>query len=229
MIYNIKVWRLYKILMDFVFGIDSVLLSDFAKKIRPGSTICDLGTGTGIISILLSKKVNSSKIIAFEMAFRSIKMNGLENDIKIINRDILEIDRDFRVDAVVTNPPYKKLDTGINSGNIKKQISRFESSANLDDWIRISARILKDFGEFYMVYRPERLSEVFDIMNKYKIEPKVIRFVHSKIEEHSTMVLIKGVKLAKSFLKIENPLIIYNSDGSYTSEINEIYNGDVNG
>ena len=180
--------------MDFVFGIDSVLLSDFAKKIRPGSTICDLGTGTGIISILLSKKVNSSKIIAFEkqrdvfdMAFRSIKMNGLENDIKIINSDIL------------------------------------------DDWIRISSRILKDFGEFYMVYRSERLSEVFDIMNKYKIEPKVIRFVHSKIEEHSTMVLIKGVKLAKSFLKIESPLIIYNSDGSYTSEINEIYNGDVNG
>ena len=163
------------------------------------------------------------------MAFRSIKMNGLENDIKIINSDILEIDRDFRADAVVTNPPYKKLDTGINSGNIKKQISRFESSANLDDWIRISSRILKDFGEFYMVYRPERLSEVFSIMNKYKIEPKVIRFVHSKVDEHSTMVLIKGIKLAKKFLKIEKPLIIYNNDGSYTSEINEIYNGDVNG
>ena len=115
--------------MDFVFGIDSVLLSDFAKKIRPGSTICDLGTGTGIISILLSKKVDSSKIIAFEkqrdvfdMAFRSIKMNGLENYINIINSDILDIDRELRVDAVVTNPPYKKLDTGINSGNIKKQI-----------------------------------------------------------------------------------------------------------
>ena len=222
--------------MDFAFGIDSVLLSDFAKKIRPGSIICDLGTGTGIISILLSKKVDFSKIIAFEkqrdvfdMAFRSIKMNGLENDIKIINSDILEIDRDFRADAVVTNPPYKKLDTGINSVNVKKQISRFESSANLDDWIRISSRILKDFGEFYMVYRPERLSEVFSIMNKYKIEPKVIRFVHSKVDEHSTMVLIKGIKLAKSFLKIEKPLIIYNNDGSYTSEINEIYNGDVNG
>ena len=222
--------------MDFAFGIDSVLLSDFAKKIRPGSTICDLGTGTGIISILLSKKVDSSKIIAFEkqrdvfdMAFRSIKMNGLENDIKIINSDILEIDRDFRADAVVTNPPYKKLDTGINSVNVKKQISRFESSANLDDWIRISSRILKDFGEFYMVYRPERLAEVFSIMNKYKIEPKVIRFIHSKVNEHSTMVLIKGVKLAKCFLKIEKPLIIYNNDGSYTSEINEIYNGDVNG
>lgn len=222
--------------MDFAFGIDSVLLSDFAKKIRPGSIICDLGTGTGIISILLSKKVDSSKIIAFEkqrdvfdMAFRSIKMNGLENDIKIINSDILEIDRDFRADAVVTNPPYKKLDTGINSVNVKKQISRFESSANLDDWIRISSRILKDFGEFYMVYRPERLAEVFSIMNKYKIEPKVIRFIHSKVNEHSTMVLIKGVKLAKCFLKIEKPLIIYNNDGSYTSEINEIYNGDVNG
>ena len=222
--------------MDFAFGIDSVLLSDFAKKIRPGSIICDLGTGTGIISILLSKKVDFSKIIAFEkqrdvfdMAFRSIKMNGLENDIKIINSDILEIDRDFRADAVVTNPPYKKLDTGINSVNVKKQISRFESSANLDDWIRISSRILKDFGEFYMVYRPERLSEVFSIMNKYKIEPKVIRFVHSKVDEHSTMILIKGIKLAKSFLKIEKPLIIYNNDGSYTSEINEIYNGDVNG
>ena len=80
-----------------------------------------------------------------------------------------------------------------------------------------------------MVYRPERLSEVFSIMNKYKIEPKVIRFVHSKVDEHSTMVLIKGVKLAKCFLKIEKPLIIYNNDGSYTSEINEIYNGDVNG
>ena len=222
--------------MDFVFGIDSVLLSDFAKKIRPGSIICDLGTGTGIISILLSKKVEKSKIIAiekqievFDMAYRSIKLNNLEKDIEILNMDILDIDKNLKVDVVVTNPPYKKLNTGVHSNNLKKQISRFESTANLNDWIQISSRILKDFGEFYMVYRPERLTEVFRAMSEYNIEPKVIKFVHSKINEESTMVLIKGIKLAKTFLKIEKPLIIYNEDGSYTSEIYEIYNGGNNG
>lgn len=220
----------------FCFGIDSVLLSDFAKRIKSGSLIVDLGAGTGILSILLSKKVCNSKIIAFEkqkevfyMACRSIEFNNLQDSIKMFCKDILDIDKSIKVDAVVTNPPYKKLDTGIYSSNVKKQISRFESTADLDDWIRISSMILKDFGEFYMVYRSERLAEVINIMNKYYIEPKEIRFVYSKITDQSTIVLIKGVKFGKRFLKIDKPLIIYDENGNYTSEIDLIYNRRNNG
>ena len=163
------------------------------------------------------------------MACRSIEFNNLQDSIKMFCKDILDIDKSIKVDAVVTNPPYKKLDTGIYSSNVKKQISRFESTADLDDWIRISSMILKDFGEFYMVYRSERLAEVINIMNKYYIEPKEIRFVYSKITDQSTIVLIKGVKFGKRFLKIDKPLIIYDENGNYTSEIDLIYNRRNNG
>ncbi len=215
----------------FCFGIDSVLLTEFARDIKTKSNIVDIGTGTGIIGILLSKKVMPNKIIGIElqkevadMAKRSIKLNKLENIFEIINDDINNISNlNNQFDAVVTNPPYKKMGTGIINKNIKQKISRYETTASLDNWIKKSSELLKDLGSFYMVYRTDRLTELNEILKKYKLEIKRIRFVYSNIEKQSNLALIKAVKGANTFLKVEKPLIIYNLDGSYTDEILTIY------
>ena len=215
----------------FCFGIDSVLLTEFARDIKKQSKIADLGTGTGILGILLSKKVNAKKIIGVEiqedvadMAKRSIKLNSLENIFEIIQGDLNKIKLETNTfDAVVTNPPYKKLGTGIKNKEEKQKISRYETSASLEDWIKISSKLLKDNGSFYIVYRTDRLTELFENLKKYKLEVKKMRFVYSNINKQSNLVLIKAVKGAGVFLKVDEPLIIYNLDGSYTDEILNIY------
>lgn len=215
----------------FCFGIDSVLLTEFARDIKPHSKIVDIGTGTGILGILLSKKVMPNKIIGIEiqkevaeMAERSIKLNKLEDVFEIINNDINNIsDLNNQFDAIITNPPYKKMGTGISNKNIKQEISRYETTASLDSWIKKSSELLRDLGLFYMVYRTDRLAELVEILRKYKLEIKRMRFVYSNIEKQSNLVLLKAVKGANTFLKVEKPLIIYNLDGSYTNEILEIY------
>ena len=215
----------------FCFGIDSVLLTEFALDIKKESKIVDLGTGTGILGILLSKKVSPSKIYGIEiqkevaeMAKRSVELNSLENIFEIINEDINKINlKNNYFDVVVTNPPYKKSGTGIKNKEIKQQISRYEMTASLDDWLRVSSKLLKDNGSFYIVYRTDRLSELIENMRKYKLEVKRMRFVYSNINEQSNLVLIKAVKGAGVFLKVEKPLIIYNLDGTYTDEILKIY------
>lgn len=218
----------------FCFGIDAVLLSDFAKNIKKNAKVLDLGTGTGIISILLCGKTNLEKIIGVEvqkevanMAKRSSKLNNLENKFEIINENIINLENIYErnsFDVIVTNPPYKKENTGIVNEEEKKLISRHEVLAKLEDYIKISNKLLKDKGEFYMVHRPERLVDIIAYMRQYKIEPKEIRFVCSHEKEPPKLVLIKGVKNAKPFLKFKEDLYIYNDDGSYTDEIYEIYN-----
>ena len=222
----------------FCFGIDSVLLSDFAKEIKNGAKCVDLGTGTGILGILLCAKTNLSQIIGIEiqeevaeMANRSIILNNLENKFKIININLKEIKNNKinyleknSFDYIITNPPYKKLNTGKINENEKKLISRHEITASLDDFIEVANYLLKDKGTIFMVHRPERLADIIEKMRKEKIEPKEIKFVYPKINEEPNLILIKGVKNAKPFLKINKPLYIYNEDGSYTDEILKIYN-----
>ena len=218
----------------FCFGIDAVLLSDFAKEVKNNSKVLDLGTGTGILSILLSGKTNLNKIYGIEiqkevadMAKRSVELNNLENKIEIINKNIKDLDEIFEknsFDAIVTNPPYKKLNTGEKNEKENKLISRHEITASLEDFIRISFNLLKDKGAFYMVHRPERLSEIIYKLKQNKLEPKIIKLVYSSINSEPKLVLIKAVKNAKEFLKIEKPLFIYNEDGNYTDELLKIYN-----
>lgn len=223
-----------KIIQDtdgFCFGIDSVLLTEFARDIKKGSKIVDLGSGTGILGILLSKKVFPSEITGVEiqkqvaeMSIKSIKMNNLEDEIKIINEDIKNVNLNKNYyDVVVTNPPYKKCGTGINTKNEKQAISRFETTVTLEEWIKVASKLLNSKGSFYMVYRTDRLSEVMQAMKENKLEIKRIRFVHSKENEQSNLMLIKAVKNARVFVKIEKPLIIYDENGNYTDEIKEMY------
>ena len=219
---------------SFCFGIDSVLLSDFAKNIKNNSLVLDLGTGTGIIPILLCGKTDLKKVIGVEvqekvaeMAKRSIKLNNLENRFEVINENILNLNKIYKkqtFDVVVTNPPYKKKNSGIINENKEKLISRHEIEANLEDFIKVSKDLLKDKGEFYMVHRPERLVDILSIMRKEKLEPKVLRMVYSNKNKEPKLVLIKGIKNAKPFLKVEKNLYIYDENGNYTDEILEIYN-----
>ena len=218
----------------FCFGIDSVLLSDFAKDIKQNSLVLDLGTGTGIISLLLCAKTKLSKIIGVdiqedvcEMAKRTVILNNLQDKFEIICKNILDLNQVYdknTFDAIITNPTYKMKNTGIENENEQKLISRNEITASLEDFIKISFDLLKDKGDFYMVHRPDRLTDIFYLMRKYKIEPKKIRFVFSNEKQKPKLVLIKGVKNAKPFLTIEPNLYIYNDFGDYTEEILEIYN-----
>lgn len=218
----------------FCVGIDSILLSDFAKEIPNNAKVIDLGTGTGIISILLCKKTQLSKIIGieiqkevYELAKRNIKLNNLENKFELINENIKNLEKILEknsYDAIVTNPPYKKENTGLTNENKLKLISRHEIEANLEDFIQISTKLLKNNGIFYMVHRPERLTDIIESLRKNKLEPKVLQLVYPKINKQPTMILIKAIKNAKPFLKIKEPLIIYNENNTYTDEILKIYN-----
>lgn len=217
----------------FCFGIDSILLSDFSKDIKKGSKVLDLGSGTGIISILLSKKIKAEKIIGieiqkdvYEMSKKSIQLNDLEN-VEMINEDIKNLKNIIKansIDAIVTNPPYIKDNTGLKNENEYKLVSRHEIKCNLEDVIKISSYLLKDNSAFYMVHRPDRLVDIIENLRKYNLEPKKIRLVYPKKDKECNLVLIKAVKNAGKFLKIEKPLYVYNYDGSYSKEILEIYN-----
>jgi tRNA1Val (adenine37-N6)-methyltransferase len=171
----------------FKFGMDSVILSDFAKSIKNNSKILDIGTGTGIISILLAGKTQAFKIYGIEiqedvaqMANRSVELNDLQEKIQIINDNIKNIEKYFEnnsLDVVVTNPPYQKNNTGLKSENEKHLISRHEIECTLEDIIQKSFKVLKDKGEFYMVHRPERLVDILYLMRKNKLEPKELKMV----------------------------------------------------
>lgn len=218
----------------FCFGIDSVLLSNFAGNIKKQSKVLDLGTGTGIIPILLCAKTQLKKVLGveiqeevYEMTKRSIELNNLNDKFEVINANILELNKIFNkntFDVVITNPPYKKKNTGILNENNKKIISRHEVTATLEDFIKIAKDMLKDKGEFYMVHRPDRLVDIISIMRNYKIEPKQLRFVYSDKNQPANLVLVKGIKNARPFLKIEKNLYIYDENKNYSEEIKKIYN-----
>ena len=217
----------------FCFGIDSILLSDFANELPKNSKVLDLGTGTGILGILLCGKTNLSKIYGIEiqkevseMANRSVLLNNLSDRFEIVNDSIKNLNKYFNndsFDAIVSNPPYKKENSGIKNESEVKLISRHEITASLEDFINISSKLLKNNCSLYMVHRPERLSDLFYLLKKYNLEPKKIRMVQSYFDSKPKLVLIKAAKNAKSFLNIEKPLIIYNKDGTYTDEIYKIY------
>ncbi len=217
----------------FKFGIDSILLADYSKQIKKNSIVVDIGTGTGIIAILLAAKTSLKKIYAVEiqpeladMARRSVELNNLNDKVEVINaniKDICNYVNKNSVDVIVSNPPYKKAETGLKNVEKNKLISRHEIECNFEDIARESKKLLKDNGVICVIHRPERIVDVVCLFRKYRLEPKNIRFVQSRINEAPKMFLIKAVKGAGEFLKIEKPLIIYNNE-EYTEELKKIYN-----
>ena len=214
----------------FCFGIDSVLLADFAREIHEGSSILDLGAGNGILELLIFAKVKNAKITGIEvqeelceLAKRNIIFNGIEDNVKILNINVNDFKSDFEFDAIISNPPYKEKGTGKCNEEKAKIIARHEELATLDDFVLTASKSLKDKGAFYMINRAERLSDCICSFRKYKLEPKIIRFVHSKVNSAPVLFLIKGVKNANKFLKIDEPLYVYDESGKYTKEVLRIY------
>ena len=216
----------------FCFGMDAVLLSGFAS-VKPGERALDLGTGTGIIPLLLSAKTKGDHFTGLEiqteimkMAQRSVALNGLEKKIDIIQGDIKEASRIFGAasfDVVTSNPPYMNDAHGLKNPGDVKAISRHEVLCTLEDVVREGTKALKPGGRFYMVHRPHRLAEIITVMRQYKLEPKRIKFVHPFADKDANMVLIEAVRGGGAWLKLEPPVIVYKEPGVYTDEIYEIY------
>lgn len=216
----------------FCFGMDAVLLTNFCD-VKNNSSVVDLGTGTGIIPILLSGKRNISKAFGIEiqkevaeMAERSVQLNNLQDKVEILNIDLKDACKYLEpnsFDCVISNPPYKLNNSGIINPSDQKAISRHEIKCNLEDVIYAAASLLKQYGRFYMVHRPDRLADIICLLRKYRLEPKQIRFVHPKINEKPNMVLIRSSKNGNPELKFEPPLYIYGEDGRYTDDVYKIY------
>lgn len=225
----------YRIIQDpsrFCFGMDAVLLSGYAQA-GEGARVLDLGTGTGIIPILMEAKTKAAQLIGLEiqkesaqMARRSVALNDLQDKIQIVDGDIKEAGQLFDAasfDVITCNPPYMISQHGLQNPDSPKAIARHEVLCTLEDVIKASARLLKPGGKLYMVHRPFRLAELMVVMHDYKIEPKRMRLVHPFIDHEPNMVLIEGVRGGKPRMTVDNPLIIYESQGVYTKELMNIY------
>lgn len=225
----------YKIIQDperFCFGMDAVLLSGFAKA-KEGDRVLDMGTGTGIIPILMEAKTPARELVGLEiqpesadMARRSVAFNQLESKIQIIDGDIKEAASIFGAasfDVVTCNPPYMIGQHGIQNLDAPKAIARHEIHCTLEDVISQAAKLLKPGGHFYMVHRPFRLAEMISLMTQYRVEPKRMQLVYPYVDKEPNMVLIEGVRGGRSRMQVEKPLIVYQKPGVYTPEIYDIY------
>ena len=216
----------------FCFGMDAVLLSGFTK-VKKGERALDMGTGTGIIPILLKAKTQGEHFTGLEiqqecaeMAQRSVKYNHLEQDVQIVQGDIKEAAEIFGAASfhvVTCNPPYMIGQHGLTNPYMPKAIARHEILCTLEDVVSQAAKVLKDRGRFYMVHRPFRLAEIMNTLMKYKLEPKRMQLVYPYIDREPNMVLIEALKGGNSRMTVERPLIVYEKPGVYTKSVLEIY------
>ncbi|MCM1088694.1 MAG: tRNA1(Val) (adenine(37)-N6)-methyltransferase [Muribaculaceae bacterium] len=216
----------------FCFGMDAVLLSGFAR-VKKDSTVLDLGTGTGIIPILLEAKTEAAHLTGLEiqeesadMARRSVHLNGLTHKIDIVTGDIKEAGSLFDAasfDVITSNPPYMIGQHGLTNPEDAKAVARHEILCTLEDVIAQAAGLLKPGGNFFLVHRPFRLTEILTLLHQYKLEPKRMQMVHPFIDKEPNMVLIEANRGGKPRMRVEKPLIIYKEQGVYMPEIYDIY------
>ena len=225
----------YYVIQDpdkFFFGMDAVLLSGFAK-VKKGEIALDMGTGTGIIPILLKAKTSGKHFTGLEiqqecagMAGRSVRYNHLEDDVEIVRGDIKEAADIFGAasfDVVTSNPPYMIGQHGLKNPSETKAIARHEILCTFADITAAAKKLLKNKGKLFLVHRTFRLSEILCQLSKDGLEPKRIRFVHPYIDKEPNIFLLEAVKGGKSRMTVEPPLIVYQKEGKYTEEIYKIY------
>lgn len=216
----------------FCFGMDAVLLSGFAK-IKKNENVLDMGTGTGIIPILLKSKTAGRHFTGLEiqeecaeMAERSVRYNHMEEDVSIVQGDIKEAAGIFGAASfhvVTCNPPYMIGQHGLTNPHMPKAIARHEVLCTLEDVVSQASKILTDRGRFYMVHRPFRLVEIMNVLTKYHLEPKRMQLVYPYVDREPNMVLIEALKGGNSRITVDPPLIVYEKPGVYTKNILEIY------
>lgn len=216
----------------FCFGMDAVLLSGFAK-IKKNENVLDMGTGTGIIPILLKSKTAGRHFTGLEiqeecaeMAERSVRYNHMEEDVSIVQGDIKEAAGIFGAASfhvVTCNPPYMIGQHGLTNPHMPKAIARHEVLCTLEDVVSQASKLLTDRGRFYMVHRPFRLVEIMNVLTKYHLEPKRMQLVYPYVDREPNMVLIEALKGGNSRITVDPPLIVYEKPGVYTKNILEIY------
>lgn len=232
------------------FSVDALLLYSFVN-IPKASRIIDLGAGSGIIGMLLAKKYKNAEVYLIEvqkglvsLSEKNVRLNNLQDRVFVIPSDIRELNKNLAkdylllskgfknlnspilpesFDIVVSNPPFRKIKSGLVSNGDERAIARHELMVTLHDILKAAALLLKHQGRLFIIHLPERLTEIINTLRSHKLEPKKLRFVHSNILSEAKMVLIEAVKGSRSGLKIEKPLVIYNEDGSYTDEMEELY------
>ena len=225
--------------VEFCYGVDAVILAEFAvrrfKYVKPSTRIMDLGTGNGIIPLILSHKTSAETIYGVEVqksswdrAVRSTKLNDLENRIEIILCDILDLigerlELKGSFDLITCNPPYMAGHGGMKPENNARTIARHETTACLEDFIRVSSELLKERGELFMVHRPSRLVDIFCMARRYRLEPKTVRMVLPREGEEANIALVQMVKNGRPELAVPPPLVIHDNNGGFTKELEEAY------
>lgn len=220
-----------KIIQDkdkFCFGIDSLLISKFATA-RLNDEVFDLGTGTGVIPLVMSHTTKAKHFTALEvqvqsvdMARRSVELNGLENKISVVACDIKNVGKKFNknaADVVVSNPPYMTLNQGEASPKDSKSIARTEILCKLEDVVSAANFLLKPNGKFFMIHRPNRLGKIFAVCAKFKLVVKRLQLIYPFADKSPTMVMLEARKNVKQDLKILEPLIMYSNPGVYSEQL----------
>lgn len=222
---------------DFCYGVDAVILGDFAAKYcKPGMKIMDLGTGNGIIPLILSHKSAAGHILglevqaqAYDTAVKNVVANNLTDQIEIIHGNVKEIGLTLFpqlcgcLDLVVSNPPYMAHRRGLTNNNPAKTIARHETEGTLSDFLGAAARLLKEKGQLCMIHRPNRMVDLFCLARAAGLEPKELRLVCPKQGDPPNILLVRFMKGGGKELKILPTLIVYRDDGNYTEEIMAIY------
>lgn len=223
---------------DHTFGTDAVILSYFASPKKKDKAL-DMGTGCGIIPMLWLRDENQSTVHcldiqqnAFEQVKHSIEINNFEKRLIPHLCDLREIGKEFKAEQftlVTMNPPYKPVNTGIESLGESARIARHEVCCNIEDAVKAANYLLTYSGRFCMCHRPERLVDALSIMRQYKIEPKRLRFVFDKAGEEPFLFLVEGKKGSKPFLRVEPPLVIKGDDGRFSAEMLQVYGSYADG
>ncbi len=236
---SIRDIKLFQAKKGYRFSVDALLLEDFISAKRLDKAI-ELGSGSGIVSILLAKRLKNTKILAVEIqkslaerAKRNVRLNKLDDKIEILIKDIKNLKKIFPAstfDFVFSNPPFRKTKSGLLSINKERAVARHEIKITLPALVNTASYLLENTGKFYLIYHPFRLVELFELLRKARLEPKRIRFVHSRrvesptrMGEEAKMVLIEAVKGSGSGLKIEPPFYIYKKGSEYTDEMKRVY------
>ena len=224
--------KVYQNINGYRFSVDAVLLYSFVNMKYAGS-IADLGTGSGIIGLLLARKYSAAKVLLvelqkslFALAAKNIVLNGLEDRVDVVLSDIKEMKEKappLSYDLVVSNPPFRKPTSGRISVGEEKAVARHELRLTLSDLTETASYLLKPRGRFCMIFHPERLSEAIDTLRRNSLEPKRLRFVHNDPDAVSKIVLIESAKGGRAGIRVEKPLFIYDKNGRYTAEVNEMY------
>lgn len=225
----------YEIIQDpkrFCFGVDAVLLAHYAR-VKEGDRVLDLGTGTGIIPILLNAITPGAHFTGLEiqaasvdMAKRSVLLNGIGDKVDIIEGDIKEAAALFDAasfQVITSNPPYMTNQHALQNDYEPKTIARHEVLCTLEDVVAAAAKLLVPGGRFYMIHKPFRLPEIISVMKEYRIEPKELRMIHPYVDKEPTMVMIGGVRGGRPMMKVAPPLVLYKEKNVYTDEVYKIY------